>query len=157
MSRFVCFSGVFNLVTFEVTSPCPVPFFVSCCDHPLVSHACFLFSIFSLLSYFNGAQKIPELFCLLNPFLPPFFIVVSLRKNRLFQSVRFSVISSIHSVVHPQPLLPKRFHPPREISAPIQHSLPSFLSPSPGNHRFTFCLYGLPHSPFFLKTESETL
>ena len=67
------------------------------------------------------------------------------------------IISSIHSVVHPQPLLPKRFHPPREISAPIQHSLPSFLSPSPGNHRFTFCLYGLPHSPFFLKTESETL
>ena len=59
--------------------------------------------------------------------------------------------------MHPQPLFPKHFHLPRQISAPIQHSLPSFLSPSPGNHRFKFCLYGLPHSPFFLRTESETI
>lgn len=59
--------------------------------------------------------------------------------------------------MHPQPLFPKHFHLPRQISAPIQHCLPSFLSPSPGNHLFKFCLYGLPHSPFFLKTESETI
>ena len=72
----------------------------------------------------------------------------------MYNSVAFTPFTMLctHSLYFQNIFIPqgKSLH----HSALFQASSPH---PPSGNHQFTFCLYGLPHSPFFLKTESETI